>query len=232
MLSKNREIQKSKYDSDKFKNIVIDKVQKFIAERSKDKFNILEDLNLSGSLPQNTTFIILKKNSGKNFEIKDTIEFMNNHKLPELELVHNDDNKVIVKLNYENEDEFKYLYMLRGKLANFFFEQNIGSFTINTLYYVNQNISTINYAIIYTDIIEDQYFGDTKTPILKIIPIKSVNDSEVVTFLDNLHYVPLKNNYISSIKMDIRDINGINIKFENNFSFVVIKLHIRKIQNA
>ena len=218
-------------NNDKFKNIIIDKVEKFIADRSKDKFNILEDLNLTGTLPQNTTVIILKKNTEIKLDENDTIDFIKRHKLPELELVHNDDNKVIVKINYENDDEFKYLYMLRGKLSNFFFEQNFGSFTVNTLYYVNQTISTINYAILYTDIIEDQYFGDTKTPILKIIPIKTQSDNEVVTFFDNLHYVPLKNNYINSIRMDIKDIYGDNIKFENKFSFVVIKIHIRKIQN-
>ena len=82
--------------------------------------------------------------------------------------------RVVVKLNYENEDEYKFLYLLRGKLANYFFGAEIGSFIINTFYYVDHFMSTINYAILYTDIIENQYFGDTKSPILKIIPINQL----------------------------------------------------------
>ena len=60
-------------------------------------------------------------------------------------------------------------------------------------------ISTINYALIYTDIIQEQYFGDKLTNILKMIPLKTSIDNEVVTFFDNLHYVPLCKNNFSSI---------------------------------
>lgn len=220
-----------KFDDDKFKNMITDKVEQYIFDNSKEKFNILDDLKLKGNLPKNSSVILLKKNSELTFSSDDTVDFLKRHKLPELELTHNDENRVVVKLNHENEDEFSFLYILRGKLANYFFGAEIGSFIINNFYYVDNFMSTINYAILYTDIIENQYFGDTKSPILKIIPIKTQTDNEVVTFFDNLHYVPVKNNYISSINIEIKDIHGNNIKFENNFSFVVIKLHIRKIRN-
>ena len=85
--------------------------------------------------------------------------------------------------------------------------------------------------MIYTDIIKIQVFGDVNSNVLKIIPIKSSSESEVVTFFDNLHYVPLSKNSFNTINIEIRDLYGNKIKFEDKFTFVIIKLHFRKIKN-
>ena len=136
-----------------------------------------------------------------------------------------------VKLNYDSKIISDELIIVSNKLANMFFGENIGVIKRNISYLVDSSISPINYALVYTDIIENQIFGDVIKPILKIIPIKSYNDNEVVTFFDNLHYVRLCKNSISSINIQIRDLFGEQIKFQNKFSFVIVKLHFRKIKN-
>ena len=62
--------------------------------------------------------------------------------------------------------------MVSNKLANMFFGEDIGIIKRKKSYLVDSTISPLNYALIYTDIIENQIFGDIIKPILKIIPIK------------------------------------------------------------
>jgi len=116
------------------------------------------------------------------------------------------DQSISVKLETSNSSS---RFELTEKLAYF-----LGSNSKNLLvsptkiYFMPFEISTINYALIYTDIIQEQYFGDKLTNILKMIPLKTSIDNEVVTFFDNLHYVPLCKNNFSSINLEIRDIYG------------------------
>ena len=106
-----------------------------------------------------------------------------------------------VELNYDSKILNDDLIMVSNKLANIFFGNNTGIIKRNKSYLVDSSVSPLNYALIYTDIIENQIFGDVIKPLLKIIPIKSYNDSEVVTFSDNLHYVKLSKNNLLIIKI-------------------------------
>jgi hypothetical protein len=92
----------------------------------------------------------------------------------------------------------------------------------------SQVLNLINYAALYTDLIEDQYFGDTLAPILRIINIKSQSSADTITFFDNPHYVNINKSNISSINIKICDLKGNQIQFENIFAFVILKLHFRK----
>ena len=60
-------------------------------------------------------------------------------------------------------------------------------------YHFPTYLDIINYILVYTDFIENQYFGDTFAPILKIVPVKAREESQLVTYFDNPHYVPIKN---------------------------------------
>ena len=51
----------------------------------------------------------------------------------------------------------------------------------------------------------------------------------LITNLDTLQYVKVKNNFIDKMKINIRDLNGNPIKFHTDNSFTVVKLHFRKI---
>jgi hypothetical protein len=86
------------------------------------------------------------------------------------------------------------------------------------------------YAYVYSDIIEDQYVGDVMTKCLKTCILK--NDDNLLfenTFV-NPHYLKVCKTFISSIKIDIRDTNGERIKFNNNSTQTIIKLHFKPIE--
>jgi hypothetical protein len=89
-------------------------------------------------------------------------------------------------------------------------------------------INVINQACLYCDLIEDQYFGDVLAPILQVINLKSSENHDTVTFYENPMYVNVKKSVINSINIKILDLSGNPIKFEDIFSFVILKLHFRK----
>jgi hypothetical protein len=141
-----------------------------------------------------------------------------------------DSRKSIIKIS-QDERAKKDMIFLDGKIANAILEVNNGLLDRNKTFIIDTIFSPINYAIINTDIIERQYFGDYLLPILKIIPLKS-NGSEIVTYFDNLHYVPLSTNRINTITIEISDLFQNYIHFDDKFSFIIIKLHFRKINNG
>lgn len=150
--------------------------------------------------------------------------------LPKLSFIHNDEDSLrsLIQIHFENKLKVKF----NGTLANIFgFMEKIQTLNENSYFLIDSTIKTINYALIYTDFIEQQYFGESKKPILKIIPIKSSSDTEVVTFFDSLHYVRVSKTSINSITINIKDLFDQTIKFENNFAFIILKLHFRKIRN-
>jgi hypothetical protein len=85
------------------------------------------------------------------------------------------------------------------------------------------------YAAVYCSIINEAYVGDSHGPILRLINLSTNNQNEIVTFYENPHYITCNKSIISSINIKILDLEGNPIKFENKFAFVVVKLHIRKI---
>ena len=120
--------------------------------------------------------------------------------------------------------------LLRGVVSYLFFGQSTGMLSNYIQQLVDIKISLNSYATVNTNIIQPQFFGDVQAQVLKMIPIKSYEDSEIVTFFDNLHYVDVSKTVINSINITIQDLYGELIKFENNFSAVIIKLHFRKKQ--
>ena len=93
-------------------------------------------------------------------------------------------------------------------------------------------INIINYILIYTDIIEQQFYGNKKTQILKTLPLKNTTHNIAETTFDNQHYVNVKNTRINTINIELRDIFGQQIKFDDFFSFVIVNLHFRPKKNG
>ena len=88
-------------------------------------------------------------------------------------------------------------------------------------------IQTVKSILVYTDIIEDQYFGDVRSQILRILNIKS-SESVDTLHIANPHYLKVKSSRISSINIEICDISGNQIKYTDNFSNLNITLHFRQ----
>ena len=87
-------------------------------------------------------------------------------------------------------------------------------------------LQILKYILIYTDIIEPQYFGDVRSPILRSVNIKST-EAENATYFDNPHYLDVCKTRIDTINIQICDINGNHIKFNDLFSNIHITLHFK-----
>lgn len=84
-------------------------------------------------------------------------------------------------------------------------------------------LRTPGMAYIYTDIIEHQFLGNSKTPVLRVVhfPI----DSKVISFT-HVHYLSLKKSCINSIRIYTLDIEGRPFAFTDGT--ITYKLHVRK----
>ena len=142
--------------------------------------------------------------------------------------------KYIPKLNVDKEIvsiEFtKYLiFNFDGLLANIF--RGFDNYGFHRRYFsIPEKLTFINYILIYTDIIQEQYFGDSLTPNLRTITVKSSTKGDIAKIYENPHYVPILKTRIDTINIQLRDIYGNPIQFTDFFSYVIIKLHFRKIQ--
>ena len=81
---------------------------------------------------------------------------------------------------------------------------------------------------VYTDIIQEQFVGETAVPILRIVnwdhEVKKDNTS--ITF-DRLYYSPLKNTNFDTIQIFIMDDTGTEVEFE--YGKVVIVLEFKEM---
>ena len=81
---------------------------------------------------------------------------------------------------------------------------------------------------IYTDILSYQITGDTKTQLLKVVPVEGKYGETIYRMFDRPNYLPVGVKEFQDIKIDIRDGSGRKIQFEKGR--VVINLHFRKRQ--
>jgi len=190
--------------------------------RFRDEFDFLKEFGISD------------KNISNNFPYLDISEeksvATNTLDIPKFSLVtYIDNRKSAIKVSYKK--DIKLMISMSDRLSWLFNEVKMSYLIQDHVYVIDTFIHPLSYAVIYTDIIQDQYFGDVVSNILKIIPLKTESDTEVVSFFDNLHYIPLNKTKFTSINIEIRDLFGELIKFEDRFTFVIIKLHFRKLRN-
>ena len=95
------------------------------------------------------------------------------------------------------------------------------------IYSLPSNLQLIKYILVYTDIIEAQYYGDVRASILRTVNIKS-NKADNVTFFDNPHYLNCSKTRIDTINIEICDVNGNHIEFKDLFSNIYISLHFKQ----
>jgi hypothetical protein len=87
-------------------------------------------------------------------------------------------------------------------------------------------LHVINQFMIYTDIIEEQYYGGSKLPLLHTLQL----NQNLQAVMDTPHYLTVNKSVINSINIRITDREGVPIKFSDKLSNVIIKLHFRKKQ--
>jgi hypothetical protein len=116
-----------------------------------------------------------------------------------------------------------------GLLANILNNSSLSIINLskNESFFLPSLIQPIKFITIYTNIIEPQYYGNKKTPILRTVNIRSYNDENTL-FFDNPHYLNVNKSRIESINIEICDTNGNHIQFRDFFSQIHLTLHFRK----
>ena len=91
----------------------------------------------------------------------------------------------------------------------------------------NVPIRTLDEIFVYTNIIKNQYVGDTLAPLLRGVGNRGGNsDTTTVEFINPL-YVELNKTEIRNIHIYLRDSKGNKIPFSDLTSKVIVKLDIR-----
>ena len=88
------------------------------------------------------------------------------------------------------------------------------------------DMKQIHSLFVYTDIFEYNIVGDTRAPLLRNVSVEGEYGDIVTKTYDSPHYVPLKQRFMSTIHIDIRDDVGHFIQFIGGK--VIVKLHFRK----
>lgn len=94
---------------------------------------------------------------------------------------------------------------------------------------INSNIRCIEHLYLYTDIIHEVHVGSEMLKLLKVIPVRANFDELASETFYFPHYIPLDSRYIDRIRMKIRDSKGNPIKFSDEHSEIVYKLHFKQI---
>ena len=79
---------------------------------------------------------------------------------------------------------------------------------------------------VYTDIVDAQFVGDVKVPVLRIVNIEGEYGNTVHASFRNLQYVPVKVNSFETIEVNIKNDQNENVSFE--FGKSIATLHFRQ----
>ncbi|GFR07566.1 uncharacterized transposon-derived protein F54H12.3 [Trichonephila clavata] len=80
---------------------------------------------------------------------------------------------------------------------------------------------------VYTDIIESHFVGYTIAPLLRIIPVMSTKEDQIVINYQRPLYFPLRQNYIDCIEVELKSSSGDGIIFTSGKSLLVLSFRRR-----
>ena len=120
------------------------------------------------------------------------------------------------KINFSQNDA----KFIRKNSSIFNFQTN--EFKLPLLY---SKLNGIHSLFVYTDIIDNQFVGNSQSPLLNVVNVSNDYQHVISRIYDNPNYISVSPREISSINISIRDDTGEKIFFSN--SKVIIKLHFR-----
>ncbi|GFR05699.1 uncharacterized protein TNCT_728271 [Trichonephila clavata] len=80
---------------------------------------------------------------------------------------------------------------------------------------------------VYTDIIESHFVGDTIAPLLRIIPVMSTKEDQIVINYQRPLYFPLRQNYIDCIEVELKSSSEDGIIFTSDKSLLILSFRRR-----
>lgn len=87
----------------------------------------------------------------------------------------------------------------------------------------------ITEVFVYTDVISNQFVGDTLSPLLRIIPCMTEKSDQIVKTYQRPLYFPLRKHFIETIQIDLKTSSGNNIVFSGGKTYVVLSFRRRKM---
>ena len=82
---------------------------------------------------------------------------------------------------------------------------------------------------VYCDLIKDQYVGDSRVPLLRIVAVRGGHGDYVTKTYSNIQYLPTKGGQVQTVEIDIRDDTGRPIPFQPGR--VIATLHLRRARS-
>lgn len=87
----------------------------------------------------------------------------------------------------------------------------------------------LNSLFVYCNLLEHVLVGDSKVPLLRIVPISGKHgDNSYITY-EKPQYVPIQRKHFDSIEIDIRNDAGLPIPFETGKVLITLHFRLRKI---
>ena len=87
------------------------------------------------------------------------------------------------------------------------------------------DVESVKTIFVYCDIIEAQYVGHVKVPLLRTVKTKAKPGETIEKTYENPHYLPVSKKEIRTIEVDLRTESGEPVPFQHGGSMV--KLHFR-----
>lgn len=94
---------------------------------------------------------------------------------------------------------------------------------------VTNKVPDIKSLYVYCDLVNHQFVGDTRVPLLRIVPAKGKHGDYITHIYENIQYLPTKGGSVQTVEVDIRDDTGKPIPFEPGR--VIVTLHLRRAQS-
>lgn len=88
------------------------------------------------------------------------------------------------------------------------------------------DVRPVQHLFVYTDIIEEQIVGDRKVPLLRTVKVTGKYGDVIMETFNTPHYIPLKQKFIDTITISLRDDIGGKVKFTRGR--VILKLHFKR----
>lgn len=168
-----------------------------------------------------TIFKNLNENLFKSWEIIQNSLGLKNQKIPVFTWTANQ--------NLEISKTAEFDVQLKGVIKKILdFKQIVTPIKIvfSNKFFPDEHVNKNESFFVYLDIIEDQFVGDTRAPLLECVTSKGSRGEAVEVRYTNPHYVNLVKSEINSINIKILDSTGERIRFKN-ITNVIVKLHFR-----
>ena len=89
-------------------------------------------------------------------------------------------------------------------------------------------LKRIDTFLIYSNLVSEQYTGDSFSNLLRMCPVHGKDNQRVVERFEKIHYVPIAKRYITNIDIHIKTVEDIFVTLKD---LTYIKLHFRKIRD-